>query len=102
MVKWQHLLDEQRVARSEQIQPSKLEFIYWFLSSHCFSIELHFSIDMANNKRPTAAYAPQTVHNKHKFVISHGKRLVMNEMSVQWLATTKKGKTTAAASSPWH
>lgn len=28
----------------------KLESIYWFLSSHCFSIEFHFSIDMANNK----------------------------------------------------
>ena len=93
------LLNEQRVARSGQIQPSKLEFIYWFLSSHCFSIlSFIFRLIWQIIKR-TTAYAPQTVHNKHKFVISHGKRLVMNEMPVQWLATTKRRKNNSRSSS---
>lgn len=32
----------------------------------------------------------QTVDNKHKFIISHAKRLVMNEMSIQRVVTRKQ------------
>lgn len=36
----------------------------------------------------------QTVDNKHKFVISHAKRLVMNEMSIQRIVMRNQEKKT--------